>query len=115
MSRVRDSFVWVNSVTAVPARPARARADLRARRHTTPRRWDSMAESQWEHQAKFAGELFLGMSALVGAYLCLCTRIRNERRARGERAAATRDERAATRDERARLVGGGGERGGGVV
>lgn len=117
VSRVRDSFVWVNSVTAVPARPDRARADSRARRHTTPRRWDSMAESQWEHQAKFAGELFVGMSALVGAYLCfMYAHLRHERRARAaRRAAATRDERAATRDERARLVGGGGERGGGVV
>ena len=76
-----------------------------------------MAESQWEHQAKFAGELFLGMSALVGAYLCfMYAHLRNERRARAaRRAAATRDERSATRDERARLVGGGGERGGGVV
>ena len=57
-----------------------------------------MAESQWEHQAKFAGELFLGMSALVGAYLCfMYAHLRNERRARAaRRAAATRDERAAT-------------------
>ena len=57
------------------------------------------------------------MSALVGAYLCfMYAHLRNERRARlARRAAATRDERAATRDERARLVGGGGERGGGVV
>ena len=76
-----------------------------------------MAESQWEHQAKFAGELFVGMSALVGAYLCfMYAHLRHERRARAaRRAAATRDERAVTRDERARLVGGGGERGGGVV
>ncbi len=57
------------------------------------------------------------MSALVGAYLCfMYAHLRHERRARAaRRAAATRDERAATRDERARLVGGGGERGGGVV
>ena len=33
VSRVRDSFVWVNSVTAVPARPA-ARARIRARGDT---------------------------------------------------------------------------------
>ena len=64
------------------------------------------------------------MSALVGAYLCfMYAHLRNERRARAARRAAatrderaaTRDERAATRDERARLVGGGGERGGAVV
>ena len=75
-----------------------------------------MAESQWEHQAKFAGELFLGTSALVGAYLCfMCAHLRNERRARLARRAATATAGTGTRDERARLVGGGAERGGGVV
>jgi hypothetical protein len=78
-----------------------------------------MAESQWEHQAKFAGELFLGVSALVGAYLCfMCAHLRGERRARLARraaAAAARGGEAGTRDERARLVGGMVERGGGVV
>jgi len=74
-----------------------------------------MAESQWEHQAKFAGELFLGTSALVGAYLCfMYAHLRNERRARLARRAAAATA-AGTRDERARLVGGGAERGGGVV
>ena len=78
-----------------------------------------MAESQWEHQAKFAGELFLGMSALVGAYLCfMYAHLRNERaRARG----ATRggDEGRTRGDEgRTRAVGGwrrGERRWGGVM
>ena len=78
-----------------------------------------MAESQWEHQAKFAGELFLGMSALVGAYLCfMYAHLRNERRARARaRAAATRG-RTRGDEGRTRAVGGwrrGERRWGGVM
>jgi len=114
---VRDSIVWANSVT-VTSRMRFTIRDSRARHTATPRRRHRMAESQWEHQAKFAGELFLGVSALVGAYLCfMCAHLRGERRARLARraAAAARGGEAGTRDERARLVGGGAERGGGVV
>ena len=114
---VRDSIVWANSVT-VTSRMRFTIRDSRARHTATPRRRHRMAESQWEHQAKFAGELFLGASALVGAYLCfMCAHLRGERRARLARraAAAARGGEAGTRDERARLVGGGAERGGGVV
>ena len=53
-----DSGATRRDVTTTPrgaSRDARARMGERA--------------SQWEHQAQFAGELFVGTSALVGGFL----------------------------------------------
>jgi len=65
-----------------------AREATRAREFTSrriARRANAMTgESQWEHHAKFMGELFMGTMALVGAFLtymyCHLKARRDERR-----------------------------------
>ena len=43
------------------------------------------AESQWEHQARHAMDLFLGTMALVGSFLCwMAWHLRARRRRRAE-------------------------------
>lgn len=66
----------------------------RARRASVTMGGVDAGPSQWEHQAKFAGELFMGMTALVTSFLVFMYCHLKARRA----------ERDRNREQRARLL-----------
>jgi hypothetical protein len=59
IERAREQLRWC-AASVVAEVDARSRAPCVAK---------MARESQWEHQAKFAGELFMGTACLVGAFL----------------------------------------------
>ena len=102
VSRVRDSFVWVNSVTAVPARPhARARIAREATHDASPVGLDG-GESVGT-PGKVCGGTFSRHERARGGVSVLHVRAsRNERRARAARARRRRGTNARRRGTNAR-------------